>query len=253
MNRRQYTSKAALAIFISLSGCLGEDRSDDTNNTSPTDESWSPVIKSTEPEVSSGEETVITTEADRVAGLRYVELPDSELFDIATNEARISPDVSGVYDSDPPIWQWESRKSVTVEVPVQVAEDTDSGEYEYTVEVYDDEEVLQAESVTESFVISVEPAQRTPEQIRECLPEYDQPPADADEQHERANEVWTAMSDCVMDHDWVWGVSLGYDDEIDKWYVCIDVHDREPAEEHVPQEWGDVPIRICVGEPPEPE
>jgi hypothetical protein len=98
-----------------------------------------------------------------------------------------------------------------------------------------------------------EPETKSPEEIRECLPEYDEPPADEDEQLERADEISEEIYDCLDGHDWFWSSGRGYNDENNEWYVVVNVYDRDPAEEHVPQDWGGVPIRIRVGEPPEPE
>lgn len=135
MNRRTVLTTTGIALSMSLVGCL-DDAIGDENNSSGT---GSPDVSASDLEVSAGESATLTVEATEIAGVHII--PDSESdaveFDFA--EATLTPDPAFTYTMRPPIWRWESRSAVELELPVAVADDADPHEYWYGVHVIADE------------------------------------------------------------------------------------------------------------------
>ena len=148
MNRRQFLTTSSAGMTIGLIGCLSEGGGEENDE-------WSPGIDGTEPEVSPGEEATLTVEAADVAGLNFSEPPDRDTIEFPTTDYDISPSPAHQDDSDPPIWYWESRTSIEVNVSIRIADDATPGDYPYSVRGLDSDELASAESITEEFTITV--------------------------------------------------------------------------------------------------
>lgn len=135
---------------MGYSGCIGSpNRGDDdsndgtesnqnsddnsSDNGTETDDSSTgePAIDGDEPELASGEATTVTVEASNITDLYFSGLPNGEVIEFDVNSASVSPPPDVSADSYPPRWSWSSRTSVTVEVPVTVADNAKPGEYPY--------------------------------------------------------------------------------------------------------------------------
>jgi len=148
MYRRTFLAAGSANVLFGVSGCIGAD-----------DEAWSPDVTGNEPELDPGDETIVQIEASPVSGVQVTPNGDTgsglgdALVELDIGNATKSPRPDAQQDSFPPTWLWDSQTSVEVEVPVQIADNAESGEYPYEVTVQ--EQASGGQSDTFEFTISV--------------------------------------------------------------------------------------------------
>lgn len=135
MNRRSFI--AALGGSVVLAGCsaMGEKREGGRSTTCEEEASF--VI--TEPTVEQGETAVIEVSAPNTEQIRF-NLPgavppngNGDGLEIQFDDAEFAPSPDIVWESKPPVWNWESPQRIEGEIPVATSPDTTPGTYQTTI------------------------------------------------------------------------------------------------------------------------
>ncbi|WP_436910495.1 hypothetical protein [Halosimplex marinum] len=147
MERRRFLTTSSFGVLAGLTGCLNGGRWNAGTDT------WSPEIEGTEPTLSFADESPLTVEASDVAGLT-VRLPDPQFIAFRFRNADWSPNPASVSDSYPPQWAWSPARSVSGEIPIQIGDHAEPGEYTYGVEAVADSR-SDDRSAVETFTITI--------------------------------------------------------------------------------------------------
>ncbi len=134
-------------ILAGVTGCLS------FAGGSGDEDTWSPAIEGAEPTLSFAEESRLTVEANDIAGLT-VKLPDPQFIAFRFRNANWSPNPTRTSDSYPPRWVWSPPRSVSGEIPIQIGDHAEPGEYTYGVKVFA-ERGPDAKTAVETFSITI--------------------------------------------------------------------------------------------------
>jgi hypothetical protein len=140
VNRRAFFRNFGFICGILLTGCTGRD-------------DWNPTISGSEPALAPDEETEISIEATDIGGFSFLPSPEGIQIGMSLDKCEVTPSPDSGNDSYPPQWFWSSPSDVTVEAPLKIEDTVESGEYQYGVEIYRDED--HDEKVREQFDITI--------------------------------------------------------------------------------------------------
>lgn len=128
MRRRTFLTLGVAGAGYSFAGCVHRLRE-------KSDSDWSPAIRATEPTLSFAERATLEITATGVGGVT-IHHPGPQFIAFRYRNANWSPEPADRTDGYPPQWQWESRRSITGTLPIQVGDHAESGAYDYQVEVF---------------------------------------------------------------------------------------------------------------------
>lgn len=128
MDRREFLAVTVSTASGVMSGCLGSTQS------CTDDDRWPPTVEVPDVVVPPGGFDVFDIQANGITGFQF----DTQLYACGDTDAPVrfgdvetSPDIDAQMDVCPPIWTWEACSRVSVHVPVHVATDAPTGEYNY--------------------------------------------------------------------------------------------------------------------------
>mgnify|MGYP005857347721 FL=1 len=128
MNRRQFLAGTVPTASIVLGGCLG------SNPSCTGEDSWPPDVQVEELELTPGDSDIFEIQVDGITGFSF----DSRLYSCGTTDSSVrfgdidtSPAIDAQLDSCPPTWIWDDCTRVTVNVPIHIAPDAETGTYDY--------------------------------------------------------------------------------------------------------------------------
>ncbi|WP_224338270.1 hypothetical protein [Haloprofundus halobius] len=94
-----------------------------------------------EVELTPGDSEVFEIQVDGITSFQF----DTRLYPCGTTDAPVrfgdidtSPAIDSQLDSCPPIWLWDDCTRVTVDVPIHIAPDAETGTYEYGFQIEED-------------------------------------------------------------------------------------------------------------------
>lgn len=128
MKRRQFLAGTGPTASLVLGGCLGSGPS-----CSGVD-NWPPNVQVDELELAPGDSDTFEIQVDGITAFAF----DSRLYKCGSTDASVrfgdidfTPSIDSQADSCPPYYVWDDCTRVTLQVPVHVAPDAETGTYEY--------------------------------------------------------------------------------------------------------------------------
>ena len=128
MNRRQFLAGTVPTASVVLGGCLGSSPS------CTGEDSWPPDVEVEELELTPGDSEAFEIQVDGITAFSF----DSRLYKCGSTDAPVrvgvidfTPSIDSQADSCPPFYVWDDCTRVTLNVPVHVAPDAETGTYEY--------------------------------------------------------------------------------------------------------------------------
>lgn len=144
MERRQLLAASGLA-FVPFGSCLGTGADDERDRSSDEPDAWPPDIAATEPVLSAGERAPLTVAIEDAAGAIVSPPSETDAIEFAFADADLAPSSASTYPGSPPVWRWDARTAVEIDLPVTAAPDTAAPrEYEYRVTALDAEPDFEA-------------------------------------------------------------------------------------------------------------